>query len=255
MTADAGVTFSASTLQQPVPVDAGPDRSDVIEQIVDLIDGCGPHRLRIAVDGLTAAGKTTLGHELAHGLARRGRRTFRACLDDFKRPWRDRHLYDRMSGEGYFRNAQDPTAVRSLLLDPAAPSGTGLVALCGIDPITQIDHSMVTTPMPADGVLIVDGVFACRPELNDLWDLRIWVDVDSELSVHRGSHRDASMVGGVDAAAALHRDRYLAAEQIYLAEVDPLSFVEVIIDNTDVARPRVVRPAIGEAPGEGVAGE
>ena len=96
--------------------------------------------------------------------------------------------------------------------------------------------------MPANGVLIVDGVFAYRPEINAYWDLRIWVEIDAELSVRRGVERDAVIDGGVEAAEALHRDRYLVGEMLYIDEVDPRSFVEVIVDNTDIARPRLVRP-------------
>ena len=104
-------------------------------------------------------------------------------LDDFKRPWRESHRYDRLSGEGYYRNVFDPEAVHRLLLDPAAPDGDGAVSLCSIDPLTQLDHAATRTTMPMDGVLLVDGVFACRPELDVCWDLRIWVDIAPELSV------------------------------------------------------------------------
>ncbi len=181
-------------------------------------------------------------------LAEGGRPTFRASLDDFKRPWSEAHLYDRTSGEGYYRNAFDLDAIRRLLLEPAAPDGHGAVALCSIDPLTQIDHSSVTSLIPADGVLVVDGVFACRPELDAHWDMRVWVDVDAELSVQRGIARDAGREGGADAAAALHRDRYLASELLYVAEVDPRAFVEVIVDNTEFDRPRLIRPQLGQHP-------
>jgi len=49
------------------------------------------------------------------------------------------------------------------------------------------------------------------------------------------------MDGGPAAAEKLHRDRYLAAELLYLDEVDPCSFVEVVIDNTDLTLPIVIR--------------
>ncbi len=183
----AQVHFWVSTWQQPMPPPAGPARADVIAQIVAIATACRSQRLRVAVDGFTAAGKTTLGHELARALAEGGRPTFRASLDDFKRPWSEAHRYDRTSGEGYYRNAFDLDAIRRLLLEPAAPHGHGAVALCSIDPLTQIDHSSVTSLIPADGVLVVDGVFACRPELDAHWDMRVWVDVDAELSVQRGT--------------------------------------------------------------------
>jgi uridine kinase len=45
--------------------------------------------------------------------------------------------------------------------------------------------------MPNDGVLIVDGVFALRPELDSGWDLRIWIDIDPEVALHRSTTRDS----------------------------------------------------------------
>jgi len=243
MANEMAIQFSVSTWQQPIPPEPSPARSRVLDRLVRMIDGLGDRRLRVAIDGLTAAGKTSLGHELARGLSRRGRPVARASLDDFKRPWRERHLYDRLSGEGYYRNAFDCDAACRLLLDPSGPTGDGIVALCSIDPITQVDHSAVTTAIPVNGVLVVDGVFAYRPEINAYWDLRVWIEISPELSVRRGVERDRDMDGGEAAAEALHRDRYLVGETLYIDEVDPRSFVEVVIDNTDIDRPRLVRPA------------
>jgi uridine kinase len=93
--------------------------------------------------------------------------------------------------------------------------------------------------MPENGILIVDGVFAYRPEFNDYWDFRVWVDIDAELSVARGVQRDAEMSGDGEQAEKLHRNRYLVGERLYIAEVDPCSFVDVIIDNTDFERPHL----------------
>ena len=243
MEREVDITFSVSTWRQPTPPTPGPERARVLDRLVAMIDALGDHRLRVAIDGLTAAGKTSLGHELARGLSRRGRPVFRASLDDFKRPWRERHLYDRTSGAGFYRNAFDREAACRLLLEPSGPTGDGVVALCSIDPITQIDHSAVTTTMPPNGVLLVDGLFAYRPEINAYWDLRVWVEIDTELSVRRGTERDAAREGGIAAAETLHRERYLVAELLYIDEVDPRSFVDVIVDNTDFDRPRLVRPA------------
>jgi uridine kinase len=128
----------------------------VLRSIAARIGSLGDRRVRI--DGRTAAGKTTFGHEVAQLLADEGWEFFRASLDDFKRPWADSHLYDRTTGEGYYRNAYDLTAARVLLLEPATPAGSGSMALCSIDPITQVDHSSARVSMPEDGVLIVDGI-------------------------------------------------------------------------------------------------
>ena len=201
-----------------------------------------PGRLRVAIDGLTGAGKTGFGHELAAALRLLGRPTLRACLDDFKHPWRHarEHGYDRLSGEGYYRNAYDFRSARELLLEPAGQSGPGLVALCGHDPLTGEDHRDKLIRAPGDSVLVVDSLFAFRPEYNDCWDYRVWLDVDPETALRRGIARDAEAEGAGE-AARVHRDRYHAAVEIYVAEVRPQAVADVIIDNSDFARPRIVR--------------
>lgn len=56
----------------------------------------------MAIDGFTAAGKTSFGHELAAALRGLSGPILRACMDDFKNPWREAREqgYDRVSGEG-----------------------------------------------------------------------------------------------------------------------------------------------------------
>lgn len=208
--------------------------------VADRIHAIDSGRVRIAIDGPTAAGKTSFGHELAHVLSDDGRDVFRASLDDFKRPWAERHRYDRFTGEGYYRNAYDHHAVRRLLLAPAGPDGDGVIALCSIDPITQVRHDSTTVQMPSDGALIVDGLFTLRPELATFWEYRIWLEVDRDLSIERGVDRDADREGR-EQAAALHRDRYGRSLELYLAEVDPMGQADLVIDNTNFEEPVVLR--------------
>jgi uridine kinase len=239
------VFVSQSTWRQPFPVAASARRRHLIQYVAGRIVACSEARLRIGIDGRTAAGKTSFGHELAEHISRTGRPVLRATLDDFKKPWRDRHLYDRESGEGYYRNAFDYTAVRALLLEPAGVEGSGDCVLCSIDPLTQIDHSAVITPAPADAVLIVDGVFAFRPEINDCWDFRIWLDIDEETSLRRGTIRDRAWAGSQ--AEAIHQDRYLVAERLYVDEVNPTHLVDIVIDNSTVERPEITHERGGPA--------
>jgi uridine kinase len=200
-----------------------------------------PERLRVAIDGRTCAGKTSFGHELAAALRKLGRPTARASLDDFKNPWREAREqgYDRLSGEGYYRNAYDFASAASLLLAPAGPGGSGVLVLCAHDPLTGEDHRDRTIATPAGTVLIVDSVFAFRPEYNEFWDYRIWLEVGAGESLRRGIARDAAREGAAE-AERVHRDRYHAAEAIYQAEVNPLPAADLIIDNSDIAAPRIL---------------
>lgn len=229
-----------------MPPPASAERTALIAAVAGRVAGLSPGRLRVAVDGRTGAGKTSFGHELAAMLREHGRPTLRASFDDFKHTWRHarEHGYDRVSGEGYYRNAYDFRSARDLLLGPAGPSGTGLVALCAFDPLTGEDHRDLTVIAPPGAVLIVDSVFAFRPEYDDCWEYRIWLDVDTETALRRGIARDSAAEGAAG-AARVHRGRYHAAEAIYLAEVRPLARADVIIDNRDFTSPAIIGPAAG----------
>lgn len=104
-----------------------------------------------------------------------------------------------------------------------------------------------TCEVPDDGVLVVDGVFALRAELRTYWDLSVWLSITPELSLRRGLERDAGSVGGPSPAEAPHRDRYAAADAIYSAETNPTARADVIVNNSDIDSPVLIRskPAAG----------
>jgi uridine kinase len=85
-------------------------------------------------------------------------------------------------------------------------------------------------------VLIVDPVFAFRPEYNNWREYRIWLDVGTDLALRRRISRDCAREG-IEEATRLHRDRYHVAERIYLAEVGPQAAADAVIDNRDFAHP------------------
>lgn len=213
----------------------------MIGEVASQIANLSRCRLRVAIDGRTAAGKTTFGDELGAALRHLGRSTMRTSFDDFKKTWSDAKEkgYDRISGEGYYRNAYDFESATELLLKPAGPEGSGRVVLCAHDPLTGIDHRNEFVTASDDAILIVDSVFAFRPEYNDYWDFRIWIEVSPQLALERGIARDAG-AEGLEAATSVHRDRYRVAEEIYLEEVNPCALVDVRIDNTDFALPQIL---------------
>ncbi|MFD4273049.1 hypothetical protein ACFWQT_01875 [Streptomyces cyaneofuscatus] len=166
----AEVHHSPSSWQQPCPQPASAERTTLVEDIAERVLALSPGRLLIGIDGFTAAGKTSFGHELAQRVTKSGRPALRATLDDFKNPWKDRHLYDRESGEGYYRNAYAYETAKHLLLDPTRSPEATSCALCSIDPLTQEDHAAQTTPLAEVDPLprmdaVVDNRDFARPKL------------------------------------------------------------------------------------------
>ena len=78
-----------------------------------------------------------------------------------------------------------------------------------------------------------------RPEYDEYWDFRIWLDVPVELSLARGINRDSQSEGPAE-AERVHRDQYHQSERIYITEVNPISKADLVIDNTDFAKPHLL---------------
>lgn len=200
--------------------------------------------LRVAVDGRTASGKTIFADEITAELEALGRTVIRTSIDGFHRPRAERYARGRNSGEGYYYDARDLPAIRRLLLDPLGNGGDLSYRTASFDLHADLPIDAPPTQAGVRDILIVDGTFLQRPELRDAWDVIVFVDVDAAIAVDRGVSRDSKHLGGQAAAAALFRDRYAAAYEIYDRVSDPLRHAHIVIDNRDFAgaSARLVRP-------------
>ncbi|SRR6266446_3997313 len=192
---------------------------------------------RIAIDGRTAAGKTTLANELADLIESRGRQTIRTSIDGFHRPKAERYARGRLSAEGYYHDARDLPAIMTFLLAPLGPGGNCLYRTASFD--LDNDRPIEQQPKlaPANSILIVDGTFLQRPELRDGWDLSVFVETSEEVSGRRGVHRDAARLGGLEAAHQLYAQRYRPAFALYERLCEPRPTADVILTNDDFDYP------------------
>jgi uridine kinase len=197
--------------------------------------------LRVAVDGVTAAGKTTFADLLAAALRNRGVDAIRVTMDSFHNPREIRHRQGRMSSDGYYEDAYDFAAAASDLLAPFGLGGSGRYRprVHDLETDRAVDDNWEVAS--EDSVLIVDGSFLQRAELTGLWDVVVYLDVDFDAAAERGVARDAEAFGGADAARDAFAQRYHAACRRYVSEVDPLSRATIVIDNNELGRPRLVR--------------
>jgi uridine kinase len=197
-------------------------------------------RVIVAVDGLDGAGKTVFADGLAEVFAETGDAVFRAGIDGFHRPRIERYARGRRSPEGFYLDSYDYPTFRRVLIDPfrdgaqtAAATGFQLAAFDVVRD-AAVESQWVTAPL--DAVLVVDGIFLHRPQLRDLWDWSVWLDVPFEMAFARMALRDGSDPDPDAPANA----RYRQGQELYLDEARPREAASVIVDNTDLARPRIV---------------
>jgi len=182
------------------------------------------HPVRVGIDGPSAAGKTTLANALGRAVrAASPRRVIRAELDGFMKMVADRNAYPYDSPESYYLDAWDYPAIRARLLEPLGPGGHRRYVTAAGEAERRA---------PEDAILLADGVFLQRPELDAHWDLRIYLHIEAAESLRRGVERDRHWMGGAAEAERRYRTRYLPGEQRYLAEVRPRSRAQIVIDGS-----------------------
>ncbi len=200
-----------------------------------------PHPVRVAIDGCSAAGKTTLGDELAETVrGRTAREVIRVGIDHFKLAVTARTRFPLDSPDSYYLDSWDNDAIRDELLLPLGPGGSRRYRseLMDFAAVTVLDGPIRSAE--TDAVMIADGCFLQRPELDDHWDLRIFVDVSFDDVVRRGVARDQVWMTSVEEAERRYRTKYVPGESRYLEDARPRERAQLVVDNRDFAAPRLV---------------
>ena len=207
-----------------------PRLAEIVRRILPLKYGLPT---LVAVDGLTASGKTTLANELATIIRLAGRPAVRASVDDFHSDDETIARRGRFSPDGYYEDSFDYDGLVRLLLTPLGSGGIRRF-------VTTNQPGAPTWSAANNAILIVDGVFLLRPELEAWWDYSIFVDISQDLSMERGVARDTGVLGDAANVRKLYEERYLPGEALYMERVNPRAKANVIVDNTDPSEPLLV---------------
>ncbi|HET8845192.1 MAG TPA: hypothetical protein VFN35_27200 [Ktedonobacteraceae bacterium] len=219
-------------------------REQLLQQLAHLLVSLEfAHPLRVALDGIDAAGKTSLANELAPYIEEHGRPVIRASLDSFHRPRRERYQRGSDSPKGYYEDSFDHRALQEALLTPLGPQGQRKYRRAVFDVQTDMPLLAIEEEAPVNAILLFDGVFLLRPELYHYWDYRIFVSVDFEVALQRASIRDQVLFGSPEDVRARYLRRYVPGQQLYLQQVQPQMRADLIVDNNDPAEPRIYKKA------------
>lgn len=218
--------------------EAGP-RAQLLDALAaEIVVLPGDPYVRVAVDGVDGAGKSVLADELGERLAAAGRQVVRASVDGFHHPRAVRYARGRDSPEGFYRDSYDLAALERELLAPLSPGGSGWVRRHVFDVAADAPDRAPLQAVPAGAVLVLDGIFLHRQELAGRWTWSLWLEVDRAVSLARCVLRDGT--GSPDPAAPANR-RYVEGQLRYLAEAAPQDRATRVVDNSDLAAPRLLR--------------
>lgn len=217
------------------------ERTVVLSQLADAIVRMKvDHPVRVAIDGVDGAGKTTLADELVPFIEGRGRTVIRASIDAFHKPRAERYRRGPDSPEGFYFDSFDNDAVRRLLLAPLGPTGNRRYRAAAFDWRTDTVVEEAEREAPADAILLFDGIFCQRPELNANWDLCIFLDVEFEETLRRTLQAEWASTSSSDEKRRRFWARYAAGQKIYLESVHPKERAHIVVDNNNPNEPELI---------------
>ncbi|PGB02529.1 AAA family ATPase [Bacillus toyonensis] len=196
--------------------------------------------IRVGVSGITASGKTTFANELAEELKQCGVPVTRASIDDFHNLRAIRYAQGKESARGYYEDAHDYSAFKERLLMPLGPNGNLQYETISHNLITDVFvHNEPLVALP-NMVLIVDGTFLLKKDIEHLFDYKIFVDTDFEIARKRGAKRETEAFGSYEEAEKMFLNRYHAACKMYIDEHNPKECADVVFRNSDLGNPGVI---------------
>jgi len=219
-------------VRPPVPSSR---RFAVLRELARQVVALGPgERVAVAVDGVDGAGKTVLADQLTEVIAglEVPRHVVRVSIDRFHRPKAQRTARGR-GPETFYEDSYDYDAFRRAVIEPFHRGEPVTPAVNDVDTDQPVHPDPV--PVAPDTVLVVDGIFLQRPELADVWDATVWLDVPFAVSVPRGNARFGD--GHDPDPDAEPNRRYVGGQRLYLAAADPRGRATWVLDNTDLDRP------------------
>ena len=213
------------------------------QMVIELANKILEHKkglpLRVGIDGIDAAGKTFLANEIARYLEGNGHPVIRASIDGFHNPRNIRHQHGSYSPEGYYYDSFNYELLKICLLEPLEPEGNRLCRLKAFD--FKTDTEIDTDEIKATNahILIFEGVFLFRSEIEQHWDLKIFVDIDFQTSLKRALERDLYLFGDEKEILKRYQERYIPGQKMYIELEKPKAKADIIVDNNDFTKPLI----------------
>ena len=198
------------------------------------------HPLRVAIDGIDAAGKTSLADELKTSLSCSGRNVIRASIDGFHQPQEIRYGLGKMSPEGYFLHSFNLKSLIENLLAPLGPAGSRDYCSAVFDFKNNQHLKQKILHAGEKDILLFDGVFLQKEELKSYWDFVIFVDISFETGLKRALSRDLYLFGEEEMIRECYAKRYYPAQLIYFKTCSPKSSADIVLNNNDPENLKIV---------------
>ena len=197
----------------------------------------------VGINGKDGSGKTFFAKLLTEYLSDMGKSVVNISIDDFHNPKATRYSKGRDSAQGYYYDSMNFEEFKLKTLQPIKNASSFPLKICTkIFDLNSDKKQIIESTISKDTLVIIEGVFLFKPEMLNLYDLKILIDVDTQLRIERMIQRDIPNDSSKEDAESYKsriEKKYIPGQDIYFAECDPLKNSDIVINNNDYQNPEI----------------
>ncbi len=188
--------------------------------------------LIIGIDGIDTSGKTTITRLLNERIDN----SFVLSIDMFHNKNSVRKREGDFSPEGYYNDSFNYQYLVETVLSKIRVGEKQITFKVfnhkEDDYVDEIKIDLIEKP-----IILFEGVFMHREELDDYYDLTIYLDITFEEMLERAKKRDLDDFISLDELLDKYERRYIEGQKIYIHTVNPTDKANIVIDNNDYNQP------------------
>ncbi|WP_297430102.1 hypothetical protein [Clostridium sp.] len=197
--------------------------------------------LIVGIEGQGCCGKSVFADDLKNVLAAKGFKADIVSIDYFcnKRALRYSNEFS-LPKQHYLKNF-NYEYFENCILKKAKDLGHLFIDEYVLNAETDEFDKKLEISLDEQSILIAEGVFLYRNEFKKYYDYSILLQVGEDEQLKRATQRDFAKNGSIEVLMNKYLNRYIPAYHLYEELNNPLDFVDLILDNTNVKSPIIIK--------------
>jgi glycine/serine hydroxymethyltransferase/uridine kinase len=198
----------------------------ILQKILDLNLGKKNKPFVIGISGIDTSGKTTFTKILEKELKNSNYKTQIIHIDDFHNPKKTRYS-DKDELKNYYENSFN-YEVLNQLLEELKIGDNQKITLDLLDLESDTKSLRKTYQVDENTIILVEGVFLFRKEIVNIFDLKIWLEIDPDKVIERAIKRGELEKYG-QAKIDKYSSKYIPTQKIYIENHRPQQQADLVI--------------------------